>query len=138
MALSCIVYGSKLLSCCLPTKVAGELPQCLFQATSCVKDQRHRNFVTSHPAKLPSRVYFITAVTRGRAYVLVFVITECSRGRIHYRVHKRLFRRLLRLLFIRRAMIRVQTAAVSAIPSFRSRSIHDFRKVGLKQLHLAL
>ena len=69
--LSCVVYGSKLLSCSLTAKVASELRQCLFQATSCVKDQRHRNFVTSHLVKLPS---IIITAGRGRAYVQVFAI----------------------------------------------------------------
>ena len=57
LPLSCLVCGSKLLSCSLTAKVASELPQCLFQATSCVKYQRHRSFVTSYLAK--TRVYFI-------------------------------------------------------------------------------
>ena len=50
--LSCVEYGSKLLSCRLPAKVASELLQCLYPGTSCEKDQRHRNFGTSHSAKL--------------------------------------------------------------------------------------
>ena len=74
LPLSCLVYGRKLLSCSLTEKVASELLQCLFQATSCVKDQRHQSFVTSHLAK--TCVYFIIAVMRCQAYILVFVITE--------------------------------------------------------------
>ena len=35
----------------LRTANVAELPQCLFQHTSCVKAQRHRSFVTSHSAK---------------------------------------------------------------------------------------
>ena len=60
LPLSCLVYGSKLLSCSLTVKVASEMPQCLFQATSCVKDQRHRSFVTSHSAKTSVHVYLLS------------------------------------------------------------------------------
>ena len=58
------VYGSKLLSCRLTAKVVGELRQCLFQATSGVKDQRHRNFVTSHSTILPSKLSLLGAAMR--------------------------------------------------------------------------
>ena len=129
------MYGSKLLSCSLTTKIASELPQCLFQATSCVKDQRHRSFVTSHSVK--TSIYFIIAVTRGRTYVLVFTITEP--------------------LALKDPLSSPQTS-ISSPPSpslhlesddqsascscfrhtfARSRSIRD-RKVGLKQQQLAL
>ena len=70
LPLSLLVYGSKLLSCSLTAKVTSELPQCLFQGTSCVKDQRHRSFFTSHSAK--TSIYFIIAVTRT---------SSCSRSR---------------------------------------------------------
>ena len=136
LPLSCLVYGNKLLSCSLTAKVASELPQCLFQATSCVKDQRHRSFVTSHSAK--TSVYFIIAVTRGNAYVLVFTITEP--------------------LALKDPLSSPKTSISSPpSPSLHleiddqsvscscfghtftcSRSIHNFRKVGLKQQHLAL
>ena len=66
MPLSCVVYGSKLLSCSLTAKVAGKLRHCLFQATSGVKDQRHQNFVTSHSAILPSKINY-----RCRAWLRV-------------------------------------------------------------------
>ena len=58
------MYGSKLLSCSLTAKVAGELRQCLFQATSGVKDQRHRNFVMPHSAILPSKLSLQGAAAR--------------------------------------------------------------------------
>ena len=38
MPQSCVLDWSKLLRSCLPAKVARELPQCLFQTTSCMKD----------------------------------------------------------------------------------------------------
>ena len=114
LPLSCLMHGSKLLSCSLPAKVASELPQCLFQATSCVKDQRKFCDITFGE----THVYYVIAVTRGYMYVLVFAITEpLVLKDIHSRVHKHLFCRLLRLLFIWRATIRAQVATVSAIPS---------------------
>ena len=64
MPLSWNVYGSKLLSCSLTAKVAGELRQCLFLATGGVKDQRNQNFVTSHSAKRPSKLLLQGAATR--------------------------------------------------------------------------
>ena len=114
LPLSCIVYGSKLLSCSLTAKVVSELPQCLFRATSCVKDQRHRSFVTSH--WLNSLIFYYRCHVRPRVRPRVRDHgASCAEGST--RVHKHLFHRLLCLLFIWRAMIRVQVAAVSAIPS---------------------
>ena len=39
-------------SCLVVAYISGQ--RCLFQATSCVKDQRHRNFVMSHSEKFTS------------------------------------------------------------------------------------
>ena len=133
LPLSCLVYGSKLLSCSLTAKVASELPQFLFQATSCVKDQRHRSFVTSHSAK--TSVYFIIAVTCSHVYVLVLTITEPLAPKDPLTSPK---------TSPPSPSLHLESDDQSVSCScfshtfVRSCSIRNFRKVGLKQQHLAL
>ena len=124
LPLSCLLYGSKLLSCSLTTKVASKLPQCLFQATSHIR----RKLV----------YIFIIAVTYGRVYVLVFAITEP---------------------LALKDPLSIPSTSVSSPHSSSlhlesddqnvsfscfshtfvcSRSIRDFRRVGLEQQQLAL
>ena len=136
LPLSCLVYGSKFLSCSLTAKVASELPQCLFQATSCVKDQRHRSFVTLHSAK--TSVYFIIAVTRCHAYVLVFTITEPLALKDPLSSPKTSISSPPSSSFHLQSDDQSVSCSCFSHTFIHSCLIRNFRKVGLKQQHLAL